>query len=311
MINGAETFSGTWPFAPKFCTRMGFAQHYIDEGSRPADPVVLLHGEPTWGYLWRHLIGPLSATHRVIVPDHMGFGKSADPADRAYDASEHVANLSSLLVDELDLADITLVMHDWGGPIGTAFALAHPRRVSRIVAVNTFLPLGLPDQVQPMVDNMQSTWFTWAAQANADGSLEQILGNARYTVAHLMLGLQTIVRPEIMTPTWLAAYSAHFTDRAACRGAIRFPQQLVEPGPAPASPPDPVAVAALLAKPALLIVGTQDSALLARHVIAAFRAAYLDAPAIEMPSAGHFPSEDAPDAVLAALQMFLHATSVR
>ncbi len=216
MIAAAETFDGTWPFKARYSTRAGFAQHYVDEG--PADgmgqgrddgPVVLVHGEPTWGYLWRHLITSLARYYRVIVPDHMGFGKSADPAGRSYLAAEHIANLTSLLAGELDLRDITLVLHDWGGPIGTGFALRQPERIRRIVAVNTVLPLGLPGQDQAQAANLEaSAWFRWARQAAADGSLEEVLGNDGHTVAHLMLTPQTITRPQVITPAWLRAYSA-------------------------------------------------------------------------------------------------------
>jgi haloalkane dehalogenase len=312
MISAEETFDGTWPYRPHFSRRAGFCQHFVDEGpedSAPGEPVVFLHGEPTWGYLWRHLIDPISATHRVVVPDHMGFGKSETPQDRTYAAAEHIANLESLLVDELDLHDITLVMHDWGGLIGAGFALEHPGRVRRIVAVNTFIPLGLPAQIPPMIANLESAWFTWARQANEDGTLEQILGNAGHTVTHLMLALQTIARPQIMTPTWVRAYSAHFASPADCRGAIRFPQQIVAPGSdPPPAPPTPAAVAAIQSKPAMAAVGLHDTALLAHHVKAAFRAAYPSAPIIDLPSAGHFPPEDTPDALLALLTLFLQTT---
>ena len=80
--------------APKFCSAAGFQQHYVDEGS--GRPVVMLHGQPTWGYIYRRFIAPIAATHRVIVPDHMGFGKSETPPDREYTLSTHVANLTAL-----------------------------------------------------------------------------------------------------------------------------------------------------------------------------------------------------------------------
>jgi haloalkane dehalogenase len=80
MIEAGETFDGTWPFAPRFCSVAGCQQHYVDEGS--GRPVVLLHGQPTWGYIYRRFIPPLSRAHRIIVPDHMGFGKSQTPPDR-------------------------------------------------------------------------------------------------------------------------------------------------------------------------------------------------------------------------------------
>jgi len=115
MIQANETFDGTWPYAPRFCPAGGFQQHYVDEGS--GRPVVMLHGQPTWGYIYRHFIAPLARTHRVIVPDHMGFGKSETPQDREYTLATHVANLT-VLIDTLDLREITFVMQDWGGPIG-------------------------------------------------------------------------------------------------------------------------------------------------------------------------------------------------
>src|SRR5689334_18195499 len=104
MIATNETFNGSFPFTPHFTQAPGFRMHYIDEGQ--GSLVLCLHGEPTWGYLFRHLIGQLSADHRVIVPDHMGFGKSETPAGRTYWLQDHVDNLEKLVLD-LDLRDIT------------------------------------------------------------------------------------------------------------------------------------------------------------------------------------------------------------
>jgi alpha/beta hydrolase fold len=88
MISSHETFGGTWPFAPRFFDGNGFRMHYVEEGS--GQPIICLHGEPTWGYLYRRFIPPLSQSHRVIVPDHMGFGKSGTPRDRPYTAATRV-----------------------------------------------------------------------------------------------------------------------------------------------------------------------------------------------------------------------------
>ncbi|MFJ3762674.1 alpha/beta fold hydrolase [Streptomyces sp. NPDC090080] len=310
MIPASETFGGTWPFAPHFTERAGFQQHYVDEGrENSGSTIVLLHGEPTWGYLYRHLIGPLSRDHRVIVPDHMGFGKSATPADHSYLAGDHIDNLTSLLIDELDLTDITLVLHDWGGPIGTGFALRHPDRIKAVVAMNTVVGLGLPEQDKAFVSNMSdSLWFQWANAAAHDGRLDEVLGNAGSTVIHLMLSLMTITHPEIVTPNWVRAYSAHFTDRAACEGVIQFPRQLAVTEASDEQPAfDPAAVARIQALPAMLLYGMQDTALVPEHIIPAFTAAFPDAPVIEVANAGHFPQEDNPDAVLAALQLFIHS----
>ena len=106
----------------------------VDEGE--GEIIICLHGEPTWGYLYRNMIEPLSKDYRVIVPDHMGFGKSETPTNRDYTLKTHTENLSAL-IDHLGLNSITLAMQDWGGPIGTAFAIRNPERVSRLVYMNT------------------------------------------------------------------------------------------------------------------------------------------------------------------------------
>ena len=106
MIPAEETFDGTFPFESHFTEAPGFRMHYVDEGE--GEPLVLLHGEPTWGYLYRNFIPPLAESHRVIVPDHMGFGKSETPQDREYTLKTHVENLTAL-IDELDLHEITFV----------------------------------------------------------------------------------------------------------------------------------------------------------------------------------------------------------
>ena len=108
MIKSSETFQGTWPFLPNFFDGNGFLQHYVDQGPREAKPIILLHGEPTWGYLYRKFIPELSKTYRVIVPDMMGFGKSETPQDKEYTLKTHVENLSSL-IDYLKLTNITFV----------------------------------------------------------------------------------------------------------------------------------------------------------------------------------------------------------
>src|SRR5262245_28781279 len=95
MIPAGETFDGTWPFVAHFCDAPGFRLHYVDEGA--GEPIVCLHGEPTWGYLYRNFIPPLAESHRVIVPDHMGFGKSDTPQERTYTLQTHVENLTHLV----------------------------------------------------------------------------------------------------------------------------------------------------------------------------------------------------------------------
>lgn len=142
----AETYStvslpvtarAQWPYRPRFAGVNGWRMHYIDEGS--GDPVLLLHGNPTWGYLWRKTIPPLlAAGHRVIVPDQIGFGLSEKPtSEHAHTLDGHAANLVAL-VRQLDLKRLTVVCHDWGGPTGLAMALSNQERIRALVIMSTW-----------------------------------------------------------------------------------------------------------------------------------------------------------------------------
>jgi haloalkane dehalogenase len=126
-----------WPWRPRFARVNGWRMHYVDEGT--GDPVVLLHGNPTWGFLYRGFIGPLTqAGHRVIIPDMIGFGLSEKPTrEDAHSLDGHIANLVALL-RSLELERITLVCHDWGGPTGLGFALSNPARVRALVLMSTW-----------------------------------------------------------------------------------------------------------------------------------------------------------------------------
>ena len=114
----------------------GHRLHYVDEGQ--GDPVLMVHGNPSWSFYYRDLISHLKSSHRVIAPDHIGCGRSDKPNDDHYDytLSTRVGDLGTL-VDSLDLRDLTLVVHDWGGMIGMAWAAQHPDRIARLVVMNT------------------------------------------------------------------------------------------------------------------------------------------------------------------------------
>jgi len=126
-----------WPYAPRFARVNGWRMHYVDEGA--GDPVVLLHGNPTWGFLYRDLIPILTqAGYRVIVPDMIGFGLSEKPTrEHAHSLDGHSANLVALL-RQLDLRRIALVCHDWGGPTGLSFALSNLERMHALVLMSTW-----------------------------------------------------------------------------------------------------------------------------------------------------------------------------
>ncbi len=130
-----------YPFAPGFHepdpeAHPGVMQHVLDEGPRGAAPILFLHGNPTWSFCWRASILALRDRFRCIAPDHVGLGLSDKPPRYPYRLVRHVANLERLAL-ALDLREITLVMHDWGGPIGLGFARRHPERIRRLVVTNT------------------------------------------------------------------------------------------------------------------------------------------------------------------------------
>jgi haloalkane dehalogenase len=126
-----------WPYAPRFARVNGWRMHYVDEGD--GDPVVLLHGNPTWGFLYRDVIGPIvQSGRRVIVPDMIGFGLSEKPArEYAHTLDGHSADLVAL-IRQLDLKRVTMVCHDWGGPTGLSCALSNPDRMRALVVMSTW-----------------------------------------------------------------------------------------------------------------------------------------------------------------------------
>lgn len=132
--------AGAYPFDPHFYDSPMGAMHFVDEGPGDggAGTILMLHGNPTWSFLYRRFIQAFAPTHRVVAPDHIGFGLSDKPGDEgAYTIAAHIRNLEGL-VEVLDLKNITLVMQDWGGPIGLGMAARHPDRIKRIAIINTF-----------------------------------------------------------------------------------------------------------------------------------------------------------------------------
>lgn len=125
-----------YPFAPHYVEVDGGRMHYVDEGR--GCPIVFVHGTPTWSFLYRHLIKELSKSYRCIAPDQIGFGLSDKPVGWTYRPEDHARNLRTL-IEHLGLRDITLVVHDFGGPIGLSYAVEQPENVAGIVLFNTWM----------------------------------------------------------------------------------------------------------------------------------------------------------------------------
>jgi haloalkane dehalogenase len=194
--------------------------HYLDEaGEGGAGPtVVLLHGEPSWSYLYRTMIPVLTAAGlRCVAPDLVGFGRSDKPTSRGdYTYARHVEWIRSLLFDELELSDLTLVGQDWGGLIGLRLVAEHPERFARVVAANTYLPIG---NTPPGEAFLRWRTFSQEVETFPTGFI-------------INSGCVTDLSPEVM-----AAYDAPFPDESFKEGARQFPTLV------PATPDDPASEA--------------------------------------------------------------------
>ena len=304
MIPQSETFNGSWNYEPKFCTESGFRQHYVDEGE--GEVVVCLHGEPTWGYLYRNMIDPLAEEFRVVVPDHMGFGKSETPQDRDYTLKSHTENLSRL-IESLDLDNITFVMQDWGGPIGTAYTVRNPERVSRLVYMNTLAGYGrVPDDIQKIQD---SRWFKWIGEGLENGRTEAVLRNAGSTVVSIMKLLG--VSSKVIDQTWIEAYSSPFPDYESSIGAYEFPIDAYLGRIGEYVLEGLQGVEDLTSKPAILLEGLEDYAIPPEFAMADFMSLWPSSPVIKLPGVGHFCQEDAPEILVASILQFLKNNPIK
>ena len=301
-IPDTETFNGTFPFAPPVFDGHGFRQHYVDEGPRGGEAIIFLHGEPTWGYLYRNFIPKLSERYRVIVPDHMGFGKSETPPDRVYTLQTHVENLENL-IEYLGTDDITFVGQDWGGPMTGAYTLRNPQRVKRLVLMNTLLGYG---GVQP---ERLSPWFAWITKHHEQGTLDGILGELGSTVLSVMK-IPGFQNSAVVTDDWLRAYATPFPDRTSCAGAIAFPLDVVlgKARPFVTQCLKQGDIMALRAKPAMLAYGMADQAIVPDYGIADFEALFPEAPVVRLPGVGHYCQEDAPAVLVALIEQFMQVS---
>ncbi len=306
-VPAAETFDGTWPFKAHYTSAPGFKMHYVDEGAGD-EVLLLLHGEPTWGYLYRHQISEWSKHARVVAPDHMGFGKSEAPQNRTYWLGDHIDNLEAFVL-ALDLRNITLVMHDFGGPTGMGLAARHPDRIARIVSVNGPTPFGQPDLVERLMANgAKSPWFQWITNAHKQGVLDNVLEHLGYNILST-LKLNGFVRNEIATDTWIRAYAAPFPTPAHAVGGIGWAKGFAE-GKHQFEVPDAAGKNAIMNKPAIAIWGEQDKTLHADEFVPLFTQLFPSAPVHLLAGAGHYSPEDAPDEVTRIVLDFLSASSV-
>jgi haloalkane dehalogenase len=264
--------------------------HYVDEGQ--GEPVLLIHGTPTWSFEWRHLIRGLSSGYRCIAPDHLGFGLSDRPREGEYTPEWHAANLAAF-VKGLGLERFTLVVHDFGGPIGLPLAIDRPEQVSGLVVLNS-----------------------WMWSLRGDKGVERAarliggpLGRALYRRLNFSL---RVMMPSAyadrrkLTPATHRQYLAPFPD-AWSRGAVLWTLARSLMGSDEYYERLWRSRGALRETPALLVWGMKDPAF-RPHQLEKWRTVLPEADVRELP-VGHWPQEEAPDEVVGAVQQFLAHTT--
>jgi haloalkane dehalogenase len=267
-----------WSWAPHYAdVGDGLRMAYVDEGPREARPVLLLHGEPSWSYLYRFMIPPLlDAGLRVVAPDLIGFGRSDKPAARAdYTYARHVGWLEQLVVGELDLQGAVLFCQDWGGLLGLRLVAAHPDRFAGVVTSNTFLPTGDQDPGPAF-----RAWRDYSQTAE-DFAIGRIVNGGS---------------KRELSEAEVAAYDAPFPDDSYKEGARQFPALV------PATPDDPEAPANRAAwevlskydKPFVCAFGDSDPITGgADAVLRKLIPGTAGQPHVTMENAAHFSQEDA------------------
>jgi haloalkane dehalogenase len=276
-----------YPFAPRFAALGEGRLHYLDEGDGP--PVLFVHGTPSWSFEWRHLVAGLRGSHRCVAPDHLGFGLSDRPASAAYTPEAHAARLKEF-VRSLGLREFTLVVHDFGGPIGLPLALDPDFTVERVVVLNS--------------------WMWSLADDPAIARASRIVGSGlgRWLYRWLNLSLRVIAPGawgdrRKLTPAIHGQYLAPFADRDA-RGRVLWALARALSESAPYYDGLWRQRERLATKEVLLAWGVKDTAF-GEAALARWATALPAARVLRVEGAGHWPHEEEPAAVLAGVQGFL------
>ncbi len=282
-----EPWRALYPFESRFHQTGGQRMHYLDEGS--GDPLVMVHGNPSWSFYYRKLVAAFSETGRVIAPDHIGCGLSDKPQDYAYTLAQHVDNLGSLL-DQLELERINLVLHDWGGAIGMGFAVRHPERISRIVVFNTAAWL-----------STRCPWRIRVCRIPVLGALA-VRGLNGFAGAAVHMAVERTMPPEVM-----AGYLAPYDSWANRIATLRFVQDI------PLSESHPTyqtlgqieaELHRLVERPMQIIWGMKDWCF-TEHFLEGWQQRFPAAELHRIPDAGHYVVEDAIEQIIPLMRAFI------
>jgi len=273
---------GSFPFASRFADVAGARVHYLDEGTGPV--LLMIHGNPTWSYLFRRLVPQLRDSFRCIAPDLPGFGLSTAPPGYGFLPEEH-ARVLSAFVEALGLASFTPVVQDWGGPIGLYVAGLDPARVERLVVGNTFC--------WPVNGDFHFEMFS----RTMGGPVGKIA--IRRWNAFVNLLIPAGIKRERVTPAIMEAYRRPLPTPERRMPSYIFPRSILHSRAFLAT--CATALEALREKPALIVWGDADIAFRAQER-ERFEAALPNHRTIPLSRAGHYIWEDAPDEIAAALR---------
>ena len=279
-----------YPYDPHEIRVDGYRYHYLDEGN--GEPLLMVHGNPTWSFYWRGLVDAFSPSFRCVVPDHLGCGLSDKPIDYPYQLASHIDNLVSL-IDHLDLRDATILGHDWGGAIGMGAALQRPDRFKRYVLFNTgaFPPPYIP-------------WLIRACRMPVFGKVA-LQGMNMFSRAALWMAVSGSSKLSPAVQQGLLAPYDTWDHRVGVYGFVKD---------IPASPAHPTwavlegiesQLPALVGFPTLLIWGMQDWCF-RPECLRRFQELMPQAEVMEIEEAGHWVVEESTDQIVTRLQAFLN-----
>ena len=270
-----------YPFESRYADVEGARLHYVDGGSGP--PLLLLHGNPTWSFLYRDVIRGLSDRFRCIAPDYPGFGRSRAPAGYGFTAREHAAVIERFVLD-LDLRDITMMVQDWGGPIGFAVATRHPERFARFVIGNTW--------AWPKSD-LGTQVFSRFLGGPVGGVL---IKRRNVFVERIIPGG---VKRKKLSPDVMNAYRAPFPTPESRVPVHVFPREILAARPLLAE--IEAGLGALRDRPALITWPTADVAF-REPERRRWESVFPDHRTVTLEGAGHYIQEDAPEEIVAAIR---------
>ncbi|MEZ5572221.1 MAG: alpha/beta fold hydrolase [Halioglobus sp.] len=296
------SFGGAWPYEPQwFATPQGRI-HYIDEGPRNGATVVMVHGNPTWAYLYRRFIRAITDNgYRAIALDHLGFGRSDKPDDARYYAIPSHADRCEALLESLDLHDVTLVVQDWGGPIGLPWAARHPERVSALFILNTFFQRPVSTVPLPFLLHLFRT-----------PGVGELMVKGMHAFVRGFLFRAGLNHPDRLTDSDRAAYLAPHPNWSSRTGILAFPRQI------PSGPEGIISdfvaaeneqlVAAFADRPVKIVWPMKDVAFTAATLDGMWLQHFPKAEVVRIADAGHFIQEDAHEMVIPELLDFIAAT---